>query len=195
MRRWMKVVFAAAVLPLLAAGPVWAQDDDLEDYERTANNYGLGLGVGLVDPEGEVEPYLSVGFRIRLGGHGRTYEDLERGGMQAFIEPELGYWEHDSGNNDLLVGVNLLGVTALRRVSYSWGVGAGIHFVDFARLDPVTQTTLSGSDELIGLNAQLGLDVPVSDSLALFGVSRFDIVEGSTDDIQEKVYLGLRFGF
>ena len=195
MRRWMKVVFAAAVLPLLAAGPVWAQDDDREDYDRDAHDYALGIGAGLVDPEGEVEPYLTAAFRIRLGDHGRSHEDVSRGGMQAFIEPEIGYGEHGSSDTDLLLGVNLLGVTPGSWANYTWGAGVGIHFVDFVRRDPITQTDIDESDERIGLNAQVGLDVPVSDSVALFGVGRWDLVEGSTEEVQEKIYLGLRFGF
>lgn len=195
MRLWIKVVFAAAVVALLAAGPVWAQDDDREDYDRYADDYALGIGAGLVDPEGEVEPYLTAAFRIRLGGHGRSHEDLSRGGMQAFIEPEIGYWEHDSNNTDLLLGVNLLGVTPGGWANYTWGAGVGIHFTDFRRTDPITQTDIDESEERLGLNAQVGLDVPVSESVSLFGVGRWDLVEGATEEVQEKIYLGLRFGF
>jgi len=197
MRRWMKVVFAAAVVvPLLAAVPVWAQDDDdPEDYDRYADNYGLGIGAGLVNPGGEVEPYLTAAFRIRLGDHDRSYEDLRRGGMQAFIEPEIGYWEHDSNNTDLLLGVNLLGVTPGGWANYTWGAGVGIHFVDFVRRDPISLTDIDESEERLGLNAQVGLDVPVSDSVSIFGVGRWDLVEGATEEVQEKIYLGLRFGF
>lgn len=196
MRRWTKVVLAAAVVPLLAAAPAWAQDDDdPEDYERSADNYALGLGIGLVDPEGEVEPYLTANFRIRLGDHDRSYEDIQRSGISAFLEPEIAYWEHNSNNTDLLLGVNLIGVTTGSWAHYTWGAGVGVHFVDFVRRDPVTQTDIDESDEQVGLNAQVGIDVPVSDSMALFGIGRWDIIEGSTDEIQEKIYLGLRFGF
>lgn len=203
MKRWMKLVFVAAVVPLLAAGAVWADDhdDDPEDYERSADNYALGLGIGLVEPEGEVEPYLTASFRIRLGDHDRSYEDIERGGIQGFIEPEIGYWEHDSSGGtvgireDLLLGVNLIGVVNGSWADYFFGAGVGVHFVDFTVRDPVTRVTSDDSDNRIGLNAQFGLDVPVSDSVAIFGVGRWDIVDESSDEIQEKIYLGVRFGF
>lgn len=202
MRRWMQVIFAAAVVSLLAAGPAWAQDDDdREDYDRAAENYALGIGAGLVEPEGEVEPYLYAGFRIRMGDHDRSVEDLSRGGIQGFLEPEIGYWEHGGSSRqpgvqeDLLLGVNLLGVVAGSWADYWFGAGVGIHFQDFTRRDQSTLDLIDDSDEHVGLNAQFGVDVPISDSVGLFGAGRWDIVEGSTDEIQEKVYLGLRFGF
>lgn len=165
-----------------------------EDYEEgTVPNYGLSLGAGLVDPGGSTEPYYTAAVRIRLGDHDRSREDLAGDGIQGFIEPEVGYWTRDSANSDLLVGVNLIGVVPFERVDYSFGVGAGVHLLDFTVQDG--STLLEESDERVGVNAQFGIDLHMTDAASLFGVGRIDLVEGAVEEQQNKVYLGVRFVF
>jgi hypothetical protein len=165
-----------------------------EDYEKgSVDNYALSLGAGLVDPEGPTEPYYTAALRIRLGDRGRTREDLQNEGIHGFIEPEIGYWSRDAGNIDLLVGANLIGVVPFRRVDYTFGVGAGLHFLDFTRRQGAA--ILEESDEAIGVNAQFGIDLHLTDSTALFGIGRIDLVEGDVHELQNKVYLGVRFFF
>ncbi len=199
MRRWM-TVFA---MTCLAAGlPALAQA--AEDYEATVPSYGLGVALGIADTEGPAEPYYSVSFRIRLGDRGMTREELQRGGIQGYIEPEVAYWSHDSDNSDLLAGVNLIGLVPFRHVDYTFGVGAGVHFLDYQTAEEVRVSTnptvfrtdiTDNSDEHVGVNAQFGLDVRMTDNVALFGVGRYDLVEGSVYENQTKAYLGLRFSF
>lgn len=173
---------------LLAAVPATAD----EDYGDEVHDYAFGVGAGLVDPDGEVETYLSASFRIRLGKHDRDRYDVANQGIQGFIEPEVGYWESDT-SSDTLVGANLLGLVPFNRVDYYFGVGAGVHFLDTDF--PTLTGTVSESDERLGVNAQFGLDVHLSDSASLFGTGRFDLVEGSDNEVQEKAYLGVRFRF
>ena len=188
MKHVLTVLAVASALGF--AAPALAQ----EDYEEgSVENYALSLGAGLVDPEGPTEPYYSAALRIRLGDHDRTREDLQNEGIHGFLEPEVGYWTRDSGTGDLLVGVNLIGVVPFRRVDYTFGVGAGLHFLDYTLQsgDLLTEE----SDEAVGVNAQFGLDVHLSESTALYGVGRIDLVEGDVHELQNKVYLGVRFFF
>ena len=151
-----------------------------------------GLGVGLVDPDAAVEPYYSAAFRIRLGDHDRQANQYDRG-IQAFLEPEVGYWESDL-QTDTLVGVNLLGLVPFRNVDYYFGVGAGVHFQDIDTVH-VKGNVTSASDQHFGMNAQFGLDIHVTEKTSLFGTGRFDLVEGSDNQVQDKLIVGLRFLF
>ena len=187
-----KTLIALAVMTLLLTGlPAAAQDDDYEDYDEVANDYAFGLGLGLVDPDGDVEPYYTANFRFRLGDHDQDEVELRQGGIQGFLEPEVGYWEGE-GASDLLLGINLLGLVPFRQVDYYFGVGAGMHFLD-TDIETVDGDVLSESDERLGVNVQFGLDVHVTDNMALFGTGRFDLVEGSDNEVQEKAFLGIRF--
>jgi hypothetical protein len=183
------LMWCTALFLLFAAFGAAAQ----EDYDEDAvPDYAFGIGLGLVDPDGPVEPYYTAGFRIRLGQHDRDEYEYQ-GGIQAFIEPEVGYWERDD-DSDLLLGVNLLGLVPFRRVDYYFGVGAGIHFLDTQVFDN-QGVPIDESDERLGMNAQFGIDVHVSESTVIFGTGRFDLVEGAQDEIQDKLILGLRFQF
>lgn len=187
------VMFAVLACLLLVVAPATTAED-YEDYEKGgAHDYAFGVGVGLVDPDGDVEPYYTAALRIRLGKHDQSRESIRYGGIQGFIEPEVGYWERD-GTSDTLLGVNLLGVVPNENVDYHLGIGAGVHFFD-------TDVLVAGggisseSDERFGGNAQFGLDVHFSDAVSGFGTGRFDLVEGSENEVQIKVILGLRFNF
>lgn len=183
------LIAVAALLLLFAAVPAGA-DEDYDD-EGQANDYAFGIGLGLVDPEGPVEPYYTANLRIRLGDHDREEYELRQGGIQGFIEPEIAYWEGE-GDTDLLLGANLLGLVPFRSVDYYFGVGAGVHFFD-TEFENVNGDLIEDSDERLGVNVQFGLDVHVADNMALFGTGRFDLVEGAENEVQTKGFLGLRF--
>ncbi len=186
MKRWTTLTAALAVTMLLAGAPAFAQDDD-DEYDDDRDDFALAIGVGLVEPADDVETYFTAALRFAAGrdeGRGR-----QAGGIDGYLEPEVGYWEDgDSGASDLLAGVNLVGVLPLGAVDSFFGVGAGIHWIDAELLG------LPGDDTetKFGANAQFGIDLYVSDSWSAFGTGRFDLVQDATDDIQGKIYLGLR---
>jgi hypothetical protein len=188
------------VVTLLFSGLASAQssnDDDRDDDARHQQNHALAVGVGLVEPAGQTETYFMAALRWRIGGR-----DDERNrqaaseGITGYLEPEIGYWKSSDdriSGSDLLVGANLIGVVPFGNVDSFFGVGAGAHFVDASVLrdDP----GLSGSDTKLGLNAQFGIDIFLNHSLSIFGAGRYDLVQGAKDNIQAKVYLGLRSRF
>jgi hypothetical protein len=193
-RRWIVPMFLG--LALLAGQPVLAQSDDDED-EDAPPNYALGVGVGLVEA-GETENYLTAALRIRVG---RDDDEDEGGGRRdrgitGYIEPEVGYWESSDDaieGSDLLLGVNLIGAMPFSRAESFIGVGVGVHFIDTALLE--ADPSLDDSENKLGVNAQFGIDLRMSRSLSAFGTGRFDLVQGSAENVQTKVYLGLRARF
>ncbi len=198
MRRFLLVSCAVLAAVLLPAG--WAQaqddrysDDDGEDYNR----FALGVGIGLVEPLDEVEPYFMASLRIRAGGR---QDGGGRGdqGITGWIEPEIGYWETSGGDrgvegSDLLAGINLIGVVPLGSVDSFFGVGAGVHWLDTSLVED--DPSLTGTDTKFGANAQFGLDLFMTRNVSAFGAGRFDLVQGSKDKVQTKVYLGIRGRF
>jgi hypothetical protein len=197
MKRWW-IVPAFLGLALVASQPVLAQSDDDEDDEDTPYNYALGVGVGLVEA-GETEDYLTAALRIRVGRDGDEDEDGGRRrdrGIEGYIEPEIGYWESSDDlieGSDLLVGVNLIGAMPFSRAESFIGVGVGAHFIDAQVLE--NNANLDDSETKLGVNAQFGIDLRLSRSLSAFGTGRFDLVQGSAENVQTKVYLGLRARF
>jgi opacity protein-like surface antigen len=202
------ILIAPSVAGAQAMAGEAAQDDDQEgvyvkhdedDWDEDETRYALGVGFGLVNLDEEalsddVEPYFNASLRIRIG-HNRGSRTVKRFGMQGFFEPEIGYWEASEGgfsSEDLLVGVNVVGVTPLGGADFFVGGGIGLHFSDTELL--VRGQNISGSNESIGLNAQFGVDVHVAEKVSLFGVGRFDIVE-DRDDLEAKAYVGARFYF
>jgi len=195
MKRWWIVpVFLG--MALVASQPLLAWSDD-EDDEDAPKNYALGVGVGLVEA-GETENYLTASLRIRVG-RDRDGEDSGRArdrGIAGYVEPEIGYWTSSDDRidgSDLLVGVNLVGAFPFSRAESFLGVGVGVHFIDTALLE--ADPRLDGSDTKVGANAQFGIDLRLSRSLSAFGTGRFDLVQGSQENVQTKVYLGLRARF
>jgi hypothetical protein len=203
MRRWLLVsaVVAAVLLPTgwaqaQTSDDRYSEDGDDNDYNR----FALAAGIGLVEPLDQVETYFMASLRIRAGGRdrgGSGGSGFEDEGITGYIEPEVGYWESSgeerAKGSDLLVGVNLIGVVPLGNVDSFFGVGAGVHFVDSALLE--NDPTLEGSDSKFGANSQFGLDLYITDNISAFGAGRFDLVQGSEDKVQSKVYLGLRARF
>lgn len=196
--RFALSVFLAA--GLVAAASAQAQSSsDRDDYERV----GLGLGAGVVDTEIGGEIYYTAALRFALSdddrGSGRRRQGANRE-MQAFLEPEVGYWESSDENrkaSDLSAGLNAVGVIPGARVDYLLGIGGAVHFIDS------TVTTTNGGvqvqrrtdDTHLGGNFHFGLDLRMSDTVSVFGVGRVDLIEGTEDTVQGKVYFGLRLHF
>lgn len=194
MKRWWIVpVFLGCAL--LASQPVLAQSDDEEEEEEGPYNYALGVGLGLVEA-GETESYLTAALRIRVGRDNDEQGSRRDRGIEGYIEPEIGYWESSDDRiegSDLLVGVNLVGAFPFSRAESFLGVGVGVHFIDAQVLE--ADPTLDGSETKLGANSQFGIDLRLSRSLTAFGTGRFDLVQGSVENVQTKVYLGLRARF
>jgi opacity protein-like surface antigen len=213
---WLRVpavgALAAATL-LLGAGAARAQDDHARgDRGRDVQ---LGLGVGLVDPQdsGTAEVYSSASLRIRVGhgkgsdaGAGQWDGDHYRGrppndrsgGILGYVEPEVGYWKGgDKGQDfeDLLAGINLIGVVPTRSADYYLGVGFGVHFFK-AELDATDfAPAVKEDDQRFGGNLQVGVDVNLGPNVALFGTGRLDLLEGEIAERQTKVYAGIRLKY
>lgn len=193
--------FALAGAILAVSGPAVAQDDRYDDEDDYGDrNYAFAVGAGLVAPGEEVETYLMASFRIRVGdrgGRGDDWRGRREGGIEGYIEPEIGYWEaSESGldGSDLLVGANIIGVVPFGNVDSFFGAGAGVHFIDAALLgDDAAEADDSATK--LGLNTQFGLDIHLSEAWSVFGAGRFDLVQGAEDNLQAKVYLGLRAAF
>src|SRR4051812_48754207 len=202
MKRWMIVGLLTAAA-LVSAGRAQAQSSNDRDRDddrgsRYGDRFALGVGIGLVEPLNKVETYEMASLRIRV--HGRSDGDDRRTGSEdgifGYIEPEVGYWKPSSGHpgkgSDLLLGINLVGVIPLGGVDTFLGVGAGVHQIDTTLLTSNPPAGASGNESKFGANAQFGIDIYITRKLSAFGVGRFDLVQGSEDRIQSKVYLGLR---
>jgi hypothetical protein len=196
MKRWWIVpVFLG--MALLAGQPLlaWSDDDEEEDAQP---RFALGVGAGLVEA-GESENYLTASLRIRFGNNDDDEDEGGRGrdqGIAGYIEPEIAYWESTNDRiegSDLLIGVNLIGAMPFSRAESFIGAGVGVHFVDAALLE--SNSRLDGSETKLGVNAQFGLDLRMTRSLSAFGTGRFDLVQGSSESVQTKVFLGLRARF
>jgi hypothetical protein len=201
MRRWLmtSALLGAALLAAnLASAQSSVSDRDRDDNGEPATpNYAVAVGGGLVQPSGQTENYYTASLRIRLnrddednGGGGGGRRDR---GIQGYLEPEIGYWKSTDDlikGGDTLVGVNLIGAFPFASAETFLGAGVGAHFVDSSALrsDP----TLKGSQTKLGANAQFGIDLHVTRRLTVFGAGRFDLVQGAKDNVQSKIYLGLR---
>jgi hypothetical protein len=205
-QRTLLAMLAVILCSVLLAPDGFAQDrdDDRDDDDRDSRRTALGIGAGVVEPDGIGEIYYHGAVRIRLfdddEDEGRDEDDWRyagRGDIQAHLEPEIGYWERDengASESDLSIGVNALGLIPGRVVDYYFGVGLGFHFLD-TRIDGVgTQPDLDESDEAFGGNFHVGLDVHLGENVSLFGTGRLDVVEGQDETLQSKVFMGLRFG-
>jgi hypothetical protein len=206
MRRWL-TISVLAMTALLWSGLASAQTSNDEDRDgdngHHQERFAFGIGAGFVEPTGDVENYFMASLRIRTsgrahgdGGNGSRGHDPRGEGMTGYIEPEVGYWKSNDdriSGSDTLLGVNLIGVVPLGNVDTFFGVGVAAHFIDTSLLenDPFAE----GSDTKLGGDAQFGLDLYINNTLSAFGVGRFDLVQGSEDSVQSKVYLGLRARF
>jgi hypothetical protein len=199
MRRWI-IISALATAFVMSNPAARAMADDEEDGgSRGQENYAFGVGAGLIRPSGQTEDYFMASLRIRAhrSDRGEGQDGVPRSqGITGFFEPEVGFWERSSSNGnrlsgrDSLFGVNLIGVAPFGRVENFFGIGAGIHSVDAKLL--TGDATATGTESKLGLNAQFGVDIFLTDRLSLFGAGRFDLVQGADDNTQTKVYIGLR---
>jgi|CXWL01.1.fsa_nt_gi hypothetical protein len=198
---------AAAQAPSANQQRTYSQADDRDDARGEDDRFALGLGVGVVDPEGAGELYYTANLRIRiLDGDDDEVERADGAWrydqtheIQAYLEPEIGYWQESSDTidqSDLSVGINAIGVVPGQVVDYFFGVGAAVHFYD-TQIDSTNPQVPSTdeSDTHLGGNFQIGLDIQLGDTVSAFGAGRFDLIEGLDDTIQGKVYLGMRFKF
>ncbi|MEM7483035.1 MAG: hypothetical protein AAF481_17815 [Acidobacteriota bacterium] len=208
-RHFKAIVGAFAVALLMTGGIAFADDEANGSYRDAGRDLQLGFGLGLVDPEDteSAEIYYSAALRFRIG---KSYDepvwdgDSYRGrppadtGIRGYLEPEVSYWKGESTgieDSDLLVGLNLIGVVPTRSADYFLGVGFGVHFLD-ATVDPSITgpgADLDGSEEALGGNLQVGVDVNIGENIALFGTGRIDLLEGERNEHQTKVYVGIRF--
>jgi len=196
MRRWL-MTSALLGAALLAANLASAQSNrDRDDKGEPTSNYALAVGVGLVQPTGQTENYYMAALRIRLN---REDEDNGGGGggrdrsIQGYLEPEIGYWKSTDRlikGSDTLLGINLIGAFPFASAETFLGAGVGAHFVDANVLR--SDASLSGSQTKLGANAQFGIDLHITRALTVFGAGRFDLVQGAKDNVQSKIYLGLR---
>jgi hypothetical protein len=202
-RRMIVGLLAAATL--VSAGRAQAQSSNDRDRDddrgnRHGDRFALGVGIGLVEPLSKVETYEMASLRIRFNGRdGDDRRSTSDEGIIGYLEPEVGYWKPSSGHpgkgSDLLLGINLVGVIPLGAVDTFLGVGAGVHQIDTTLLTSNPPAGASGNESKFGANAQFGIDLYITRKLSAFGVGRFDLVQGSEDRIQSKVYLGLRGRF
>ena len=186
-------ILAIAAFLLSVAAPALAQDDE-------EGRYSIGIGAGMVQTSGSSDPYFTANLRSRIGY--RTAGDERQGSVFGFVEPEVGYWTRDKNgidSKDTLLGVNIGGAVRLRSFEYFIAGGVGYHIIN----RDVRASHISVDDNSLGVNAQFGFDVRMSETVSLFGVGRFDLVQTddnnavtsgdkSPDDQQTKVYLGVR---
>ncbi len=189
------LVSALALTALLLTGRAQAQNQTDSNQSR----YALAVGVGLVEPTNEVETYYMAALRIRVSGRDDSANQQRAtgdAGVAGYVEPEVGYWKASGDNvkgDDTLLGVNLIGVVPFGSVDSFFGIGVGVHSVDKSLLE--NDARLSGTATKFGANAQFGIDLFIKGKLSVFGAGRFDLVQGSQDKVQSKVYLGLRNRF
>jgi len=204
MKRWPIAIMLVGLLAL-PGGALFAQSDEAEEtyldeeYDER-DPWRLGIAVGLVElgdnvvegqrlvSDDDVEPYFALSLRIPFGDRSANY-GTSRGGFQGYLEPEIGYWSGDAGS-DTLLGVNIIGGMPFNAVEFFLGGGIGAHLIDQDFNIPGVN---DGSDTALGVNAQFGVDVSVSENLAFFGVGRFDLVDDDRDELEGKAYVGLRF--
>jgi sulfur carrier protein ThiS len=162
------------------------------------NRYTLGIGFGLVkldqpDLEDDVENYSTASLRIAFGD--QSAHRGGRRGLRGYLEPEIGVWD-GARSSDTLVGVNIIGSIPFNAVDFFVGAGVGYHMLSADSFTTGEGTVVPSSDEdVIGVNAQFGVDVHLNHNVTVFGTGRFDIVNDANDSLEAKVYLGLRFGF
>ena len=231
--QWLALPAVILAMGLMAPLAASAQDDDYDElyeetYEKESDheNLSLGIGIGLVKPDGDGEIYYSAALRFRIGNRGgddgkhkdrdanpqdeynrRHNSRHNRGGgggqsdgIRGYLEPEIGYWSRtadDPGEvdeEDLYVGLNLIGVVPTRNADFFFGAGFGLHFTDTQLLDD-TGVLTDESESRLGGNVQFGVDINMTDSFALYGLGRLDLLEDRPNDRQSKVQVGLRFKF
>lgn len=119
--------------------------------------------------------------------------------MRGYLEPELQYIETDFdvddidiSGEDLIVGLNIVGVVPFGAVDTFFGGGPTYHFQE---LDSEIPAINELSNDSFGLNIQSGVDVHVGERIALTVGIRLDLLDDAIDEEQTKIFLGMRFKF
>jgi hypothetical protein len=207
--RWRKGPILLTCTMMLTAVVADAQTSGTDQYyldekiEEPTNRFALGFGFGLVDlgddlivgnqliNDDDIEQYYAVNFRVGFGQRRSARAGRHGSGYRGYLEPEVGYWENDS-QTDMLLGLNILGATPIGGVEFFVGGGIGLHFIDTT----IEQFDIDESESALGVNAQFGVDVLISDRVSLFGMGRFDLIDGDRgDNLETKAAVGLRFRF
>lgn len=193
-------LFVLCPLAVIFATPAFAQADEAE-------RFSIGVAGGITQTEIGNEPYWMASARFRAGY--RTAGEERHGSVTGYVEPEIGYWSGTgnapvNGNSlkvkerDTLLGVNVGGAVRLRSVEYFLGGGVGYHFLNRSLEDVAHVATGSsdfGDDNKVGVDAQFGFDLLMTETVSIFGVGRFDLVQDAPDASQGKAYVGVRFHF
>jgi len=209
MRRWLTNSALLGALLLLLSGDLASAQQSRDDRDRDDRNdqetprFALAVGAGLVHPQTQTENYYMAALRIRLGTGDESGGQGGQGGqgrrdrsIEGYLEPEFGYWKSTDrvvSGKDTLFGVNLVGAFPFAVAESFLGVGVDVHSIDaqLLRNDP----RLTGAQTKLGANAQFGIDLNLTRALSVFGAGRFDLVQGASQNVQSKVYLGLRARF
>lgn len=127
--RWLALPVLAISVGF-APQAIFAQTDDYDDLyeedqydvEETDDNLSLGIGIGLVKPDGDGEIYYSAALRFRIGKRDRHDEDMHDGrkaepvddynrrhntrhrrgrggsndGIRGYLEPEISFWSRNA---------------------------------------------------------------------------------------------------
>ena len=189
MKRPLRILALASILCVFALHPAAAQNNN--SYDRA-----LALQAGLAELDTGTETVFGASFRFRIAGPPADRDS--RGSMRGYLEPEVQYVESDFSvdalsvtSEDLLVGINIVGVVPFGAVDTFFGGGPALHFLD-ARSE---LTGLESSSEAFGLNIHVGVDVHMSETIALTVAGRLDLIEDAIDEEQTKILIGLRFKF
>jgi len=207
-KNWAATVIAMGAL-VLPGQIAFADQHEQEEAQRVyldeeydeERDWSIGLGLGLVElgdnfveggfvvSDDDVEQYLMLNLRIPFGDR-HAHRGASSTGFRGYLEPELGYWDGDTGS-DLLLGINIVGGMPFNAVEFYVGGGIGIHFLDSDLVVPGGDD----ADEALGVNAHFGVDVSVSEGVSLFAMGRFDLVDDDRDELEGKAAVGLRFHF
>ncbi len=208
---------------------VYEDEYDQGEYSAKRFGLGLGAGIVLPNDEGneDGEIYFSANFRWRIFDRGEDSNgrDTTRGdaynerhnrshdrgrypgtatdsGIRGYIEPEIGYWsrsDDDSDVDDLMVGINLVGVVPTRSADFFVGVGFALHQIsgDIVRRNGggVVIDNLELDDDRLGANVHVGVELHLTENVGIFGTGRLDILEDEPFDRQTKIWGGIRFHF
>ncbi len=160
--------------------------------------YAIGIGAGVVDQGNEEEPYYTVNFRFPVKRNSSS-----KSAYRFYLEPEVGFWDTTEpfGRDDRLeaeqsnIGINFLALARGRRIESWVGLGLGLYFEDLIIRGGGVGVVRDESETNVGGNIQVGIDINLGHSFAIFGVGRLDVVDSDFFDEQTKLYLGLRFRF
>ena len=174
-------VIISALLGLALAAPLQAQSSS------------LGLGVGVVTPEGlDSSMWYTANLRLPLGSY-------------LAIEPEVGYFKLSEEPSDpattfedLNYGANLLFVLPGDSLELFAGAGISAHRLKGGLGLAGVGGGAEESETRIGVQLLAGLELYLGESLGVFGAVRRDRLRETDlalEYTETKFYAGLRAGF